>query len=49
MDHMELEALEKINLTVSNAGGVKILLNGKQIDIPGTSGDVAYIELPRMK
>jgi len=46
MDHMELEALEQINLTVSNAGGVKILLNEKQIDIPGKSGDVAYIELP---
>ena len=49
MDHMELEASEQINLTVSNAGGVKILLNEKQIDIPGKSGDVAYIELPRMK
>ncbi len=46
MDHMELEASEKINLVVSNAGGVKILLNEHLVDIPGKSGDVVYIELP---
>jgi cytoskeletal protein RodZ len=46
MDHMELEASEKINLVVSNAGGVKISLNEKPVDIPGKSGDVVYIELP---
>jgi cytoskeletal protein RodZ len=48
MDHMELEASEKINLVVSNAVGVKIVLNDKPVDIPGKSGDTAYIELPRL-
>jgi transcriptional regulator with XRE-family HTH domain len=48
MDHMELEASEKINLVVSNAGGVKISLNDNPVDIPGKSGDIAYIELPQI-
>ena len=48
MDHMELEASEKINLVLSNAAGVKILLNENQVDIPGASGEVVYIELPQI-
>jgi transcriptional regulator with XRE-family HTH domain len=48
MDHMELEASEKINLVLSNAAGVKILLNEKQVDISGASGEVVYIELPQI-
>ncbi len=46
MDHMELEASSRINLLVSNATGVKILLNGKPVTIPGKSGEFVNIELP---
>jgi len=38
-----------INTALSNAAGVKILLNEKQVDIPGASGEVVYIELPQIK
>ena len=49
MDHMELEASSRINLLVSNATGVKILLNGKPVTIPGKSGEFVNIELPQSK
>lgn len=49
MDHMELEASSTINLLVSNATGVKILLNGKSVTIPGKSGEFVNIELPPSK
>jgi transcriptional regulator with XRE-family HTH domain len=49
MDHIELEAFSKINLLVSNAAGVMVLLNEKPVCIPGKSGDAAQIELPQKK
>lgn len=49
MDHMELEASSTINLLVSNATGVKILLNGKPVAVPGKSGEFVNIELPPSK
>jgi cytoskeleton protein RodZ len=45
-DHIELEASSRINMLVGNAGGVKMYLNEKPVDIDGKSGEVVNIELP---
>ncbi len=45
-DHIELEASSRINMLVGNAGGVKMRLNDKPVDICGKSGEVVNIELP---
>ena len=44
-DHIELEASSRINMLVGNAGGVKMYLNEKPVDIQGKSGEVVNIEL----
>ena len=46
MDHIELEASARINMLVGNAGGVKMCLNDKPVNIPGKSGEIVNIELP---
>jgi len=46
-DHIELEASSRFNMLVGNAGGVKMRLNGKPVDIFGKSGEVVNIELPQ--
>jgi cytoskeleton protein RodZ len=46
-DHIELEASARINMLVGNAGGVKMRLNDKPVDIQGKSGEVVNIELPQ--
>ncbi|MGB9498202.1 MAG: helix-turn-helix domain-containing protein [Dissulfuribacterales bacterium] len=45
-DHIELEASSRFNMLVGNAGGVKMRLNEKSVDICGKSGEVVNIELP---
>ena len=46
MDHIEMEASARINMLVGNAGGVKMRLNDKPVNIPGKSGEIVNIELP---
>jgi cytoskeletal protein RodZ len=44
-DQIELEATHSYNLRIGNAGGVKISLNGKQVDLPPKSGKVVTLKL----
>lgn len=46
-DRIELEAESGYNLLIGNAGGVRLLLNGRPVEVPGGSGDVVNLELPR--
>jgi len=46
-DRIELEATSGYNLLIGNAGGVRIFLNDKPVEVPGSSGDVVNLELPR--
>ena len=45
-DQIELEATDSYTLLVGNAGGIKISLNGKQVELAGKSGKVVKIKLP---
>lgn len=45
-DQIELEAADSYTLLVGNAGGIKLHLNGKLLDLPGKSGQVVTIKLP---
>jgi cytoskeletal protein RodZ len=45
-DRVTLEAREKFNLLIGNAGGIRLHLNGRQIQVPGKSGQVVTIQLP---
>jgi len=45
-DQIELEATDSYTLLVGNAGGIKLRLNGKQVELTGKSGKVVKIKLP---
>ena len=45
-DQIELEAAHSYDLRIGNAGGIKISLNGKQVDLPSKSGKVVTLKLP---
>jgi len=46
-DHVELEADSHYSMVIGNAGGLQMRLNGTPVKIPGKSGDVVAMELPR--
>ena len=45
-DHIELEATTGYNILIGNAGGVKLTLNNKPVEVAGKSGQVINVELP---
>jgi len=45
-DRIELEATSGYNLLIGNAGGVRLFLNDKPVEVPGGSGEVVNLELP---
>lgn len=45
-DHIELEANASYNILIGNAGGVKLSLNNKPVEIVGKSGQVINVQLP---
>jgi len=45
-DHIELEASVGYNILIGNAGGVKLSLNDKPVEISGKSGQVINVQLP---
>lgn len=45
-DTVVFEGNEGFELTIGNAGGIIMLLNGKQVEKPGKSGEVKKITLP---
>jgi len=45
-DQLQLNANSGYNILVGNAGGVKLILNDKPIDISGKSGQVVNVQLP---
>jgi hypothetical protein len=45
-DRIELEAASAYNVLIGNAGGVKLYLNDRLVDIPGESGQVVTVQLP---
>jgi hypothetical protein len=46
MDHIELEAASAVNILLSNAHGVEILLNGRLVEIPAKNGEYVTLHLP---
>jgi cytoskeletal protein RodZ len=45
-DQIELEATDSYSLLVGNAGGIKLRLNDKQVELSGKSGKVVTLKLP---
>jgi len=45
-DHIELEATTGYNILIGNAGGVKLSLNNKPVEVEGKSGQVINVQLP---
>ena len=45
-DQVELKATLGYNLFIGNAGGVRLLLNGESIRVPGKSGQVVNLKIP---
>jgi cytoskeletal protein RodZ len=45
-DHIELEATTGYNILIGNAGGVKLSLNNKPVEVSGKSGQVINVQLP---
>ncbi len=45
-DQVELKAISGYNLLIGNAGGVKLLLNDENVDVPGNVGQVVNITIP---
>ena len=45
-DKITLKAQEQFELFIGNAGGIKLELDGKAVDVPGGSGKVAKMRLP---
>jgi cytoskeleton protein RodZ len=46
-ERVTLEAKDQFNLLIGNAGGIRLFLNGKEIYVPGKSGQVVTLQLPR--
>jgi cytoskeleton protein RodZ len=45
-DRIELEAASSYSILIGNAGGVKLYLNDRLMDIPGESGQVVTVHIP---
>jgi cytoskeletal protein RodZ len=45
-EHLKLEARSSFNLLIGNAGGVKLNLNNKPVNVPGKRGEVVNLHLP---
>jgi len=45
-EHLKLEARSTFNLLIGNAGGVKLNLNNKPVNVPGKRGEVVNLHLP---
>ena len=45
-DQLELEATQGYNLLIGNAGGIKLILNNKPLEVPGRSGQVVNVQIP---
>lgn len=45
-DELNLEAKSQFNLLIGNAGGVRLMLNNKPMDVPGKSGQVVTLQMP---
>jgi transcriptional regulator with XRE-family HTH domain len=45
-EHLKLEARSTFNLLIGNAGGVKLNLNNKPVNVPGKRGEVVNHHLP---
>lgn len=45
-DRIELEASSTYSILIGNAGGVKLYLNDRLMDIPGESGQVVTVHIP---
>ena len=45
-EHLKLEARSTFNLLIGNAGGVKLNLNSKPVNVPGKRGEVVNLHLP---
>ena len=45
-EHLKLEARSTFNLLIGNAGGVKLNLNNKPVNVPGKRGEVVNLQLP---
>ena len=45
-DQIELEAANSYNLLIGNAGGIKLVLNDKPLEVPGRSGQVVNVHIP---
>jgi cytoskeletal protein RodZ len=45
-EHLKLEARSTFNLLIGNAGGVKLNLNNKPVNVPGKRFEVVNLQLP---
>ena len=45
-EHLKLEARSTFNLLIVNAGGIKLNLNNKPVNVPGKRGEVVNLHLP---
>lgn len=46
-DHVELEADSHFSMVIGNAAGLRMYLNGRPVQVPGKTGEVVTMELPR--
>ena len=46
-DLLELEASSGYNLLIGNAGGIKLMLNDKPVEVQGKRGEVVNIQIPQ--
>jgi hypothetical protein len=46
-EKISLSAESRFNLLIGNAGGVRLNLNGKPVPVPGKSGQVVNVTLPK--
>jgi len=46
-DLLELEASSGYNLLIGNAGGIKLMLNDKPVEVQGRRGEVVNIQIPQ--
>ena len=45
-DRLDLEGRVNFNLLIGNAGGVRLIYNGQELEVPGKSGQVVTLQLP---
>jgi len=45
-DRLELEALSEFNLLIGNAAGVYLNINGKDLPVTGSKGQVLTLKIP---